>query len=39
MSVMNVFPPGPGAQVSLANWRQSPCSHRAFRHVREMVLD
>jgi len=37
MPVMNVFPRGPGAQVGLANWRQSPCSHRALRPVREVV--
>ena len=37
MSVMNAFPPVPGCQVTLANWRQSPFNHWAFHHVREVV--
>jgi CubicO group peptidase (beta-lactamase class C family) len=35
--LMRGFPPAPGAQVTLANWRTSPFNHWAFHHVRELV--
>ena len=34
---MNAFPPGPDAQVTLANWRTAPFNGWAFHHVREIV--
>ena len=35
--LMDAFPPGPGHQVTLANWRMSPFNRWAFHHVREIV--
>ena len=35
--LMDTFPPGPGRQVTLANWRVSPFNRWAFHHVREIV--
>lgn len=35
--LMAGFPPAPDAQVTLANWRQSPFNHWAFHHVREII--
>jgi CubicO group peptidase (beta-lactamase class C family) len=34
---MEGFPPEPGAQVTLANWRQAPFNTWAFHHVREII--
>ena len=34
---MQGFPPAPGAQVTLANWRTAPFNRWAFHHVREIV--
>jgi CubicO group peptidase (beta-lactamase class C family) len=34
---MNQFPPPPGTQVTLSNWRMAPFSRWAFHHVREIV--
>ncbi|MEZ5854057.1 MAG: serine hydrolase [Hyphomicrobiaceae bacterium] len=35
--LMTTFPPPPEAQVTLANWRQSPFNRWGFQHVREIV--
>lgn len=35
--VMSGFPPAPGGQVTLANWRTPPFSRWAFQHVREIL--
>ncbi|MDX2156793.1 MAG: serine hydrolase [Hyphomicrobiaceae bacterium] len=35
--MMSAFPPPPEAQVTLANWRQSPFNRWGFQHVREIV--
>jgi len=35
--LMETFPPRPEAQVTLANWRQSPFNRWGFQHVREIV--
>lgn len=35
--MMTAFPPAPGDQVTLANWRTGPYCHWAFHHVREIV--
>lgn len=37
IDVMGAFPPPPGQQVELANWRTSPFSRWGFQHVREIV--
>ena len=34
---MRGFPPDPGAQVTLANWRTAPFNAWGFQHVREIV--
>ncbi len=34
---MDSFPPVPGAQVTLANWRTAPFNSWAFHHVREII--
>lgn len=34
---MHGFPPDPGAQVTLANWRAAPFNTWGFQHVREIV--
>ncbi len=34
---MNGFPPAPGEQVTLANWRTAPFHRWGFQHVRELV--
>lgn len=36
-TVMSGFPPAPGAQVTLANWRTPPFGRWAFQHVREIL--
>src|SRR5262249_36519000 len=35
--LMDGFPPRPGTQVTLANWRTSPFNQWAFHHVREIL--
>jgi CubicO group peptidase (beta-lactamase class C family) len=35
--LMKGFPPTPGGQVTLANWRGAPFNKWSFRHVREIV--
>ena len=35
--LMDGFPPQPGTQVTLANWRTSPFNRWAFHHVREIL--
>jgi len=35
--LMDGFPPGPGRQVTLANWLTWPFNRWAFQHVREIV--
>jgi CubicO group peptidase (beta-lactamase class C family) len=35
--LMTGFPPGPEAQVTLANWQDPPYSRWAFRHMRELI--
>jgi CubicO group peptidase (beta-lactamase class C family) len=35
--VMAGFPPRPGTQVTLANWRTAPFNRWAFHHVRELL--
>ena len=35
--LMNDFPPAPGCQVTLANWRSAPFNRWAFHHVRELL--
>jgi hypothetical protein len=35
--LMQGFPPAPGAQVTLANWRTAPFNRWAYQHVRELV--
>ena len=35
--MMDRFPPPPGAQVTLANWRMSPFNRWGFQHAREIV--
>ncbi len=35
--LMQGFPPAPGTQVELANWRTSPYNRWAFHHVRELL--
>jgi CubicO group peptidase (beta-lactamase class C family) len=35
--LMQGFPPTPGTQVSLSNWRKAPFSKWAFAHVRELI--
>lgn len=37
LGLMTGFPPTPGHQVTLANWRSSPFNRWAFQHVRELV--
>ena len=37
MELMNGFPPAPGTQATLANWRSAPFNRWAFHHVREIV--
>jgi CubicO group peptidase (beta-lactamase class C family) len=36
-ALMRSFPPAPGEQVTLANWRTPPFSTWAFHHVRELI--
>ena len=36
-TMMQGFPPAPGALVTLANWRTAPFNRWAFQHVRELV--
>jgi len=35
--LMDGFPPTPGTQVTLANWRTAPFNQWAFHHVRELL--
>ena len=35
--LMDGFPPRPGTQVTLANWRTDPFNRWAFHHVRELL--
>jgi CubicO group peptidase (beta-lactamase class C family) len=35
--LMEGFPPEPGGQVTLANWRASPFNRWGFHHVRELI--
>ncbi len=35
--LMNDFPPAPGAQVTLENWRDAPFNRWSFHHVRELL--
>jgi CubicO group peptidase (beta-lactamase class C family) len=35
--LMNEFPPAPGAQVMLSNWRRAPFSQWGFRNVRRLL--
>lgn len=35
--LMQGFPPAPGTQVDLSNWRTSPYNRWAFHHVRELL--
>jgi hypothetical protein len=35
--LMDGFPPRPGTQVTLANWRTTPFNKWAFHHVREIL--
>ncbi len=35
--LMEGFPPRPGTQVTLANWRTAPFNQWAFHHVRELL--
>jgi CubicO group peptidase (beta-lactamase class C family) len=35
--LMDGFPPCPGTQVTIANWRTSPFNQWAFHHVRELL--
>ncbi len=35
--LMHDFPPAPGGQVTLANWRSAPYSRWSFQHVRELL--
>ena len=37
IQLMRGFPPDPGTQVTLANWRTAPFNQWAFHHVREIV--
>src|SRR5690625_668661 len=36
-ALMQGFPPAPGTQVELSNWRSSPFNRWAFHHVRELL--
>lgn len=36
-ALMSGFPPPPGGQVDLSNWRTSPYNRWAFHHVRELL--
>ncbi len=35
--LMHDFPPAPGCQVTLANWRTAPFNRWSFHHVRELL--
>ncbi len=37
MPIMQGFPPEEADRATLANWRQTPWSHWAFHHVREVI--